>query len=192
MSGNNNVQEVIVEYKPSPKTGAEIHQHFLVKFLNGRKSEYRKCVKCSELIKCPKSGTSALHIDHNLCRQPRSQPVDVDQRRIPFQKTTQKPRKGLPECARLVYEDNFAITKVVKSKTLQSFYNRLNFATVSYNSVNQQLESDYQYVFQNIKKYIAKRNKQHAISISYDKWTAADNKKFIGVYLYVSGKFVWA
>ena len=127
MSGNNDVQEVVVEYKPSPKTGAEIHQHFLVQFLNGRNSEYRKCAKCSDLIKFPKSGTSALHKHHNLCRQPRSQPVDVDQRRIPFQKTTQKPRKGLPECARLVYEDNFAITKVVKSKTLQSFYNRLSW-----------------------------------------------------------------
>ena len=64
----------------------------------------------------------------------------------------------------------------------------MNFAKVTHHSVNVTLEAEYQYVFEKIKVLIAERDKKQVLGLSFDKWTSADGKKFIGVYLYAEGK----
>ena len=54
-------QNGIIEYKPSCKSlVAEIHKYFLVQCVIGRRTEIRKCLSCSSLIKSVKSGAQLV------------------------------------------------------------------------------------------------------------------------------------
>ena len=182
-------QTAIIEYKPSCKSlVAEIHKHFLVQYVNGRRTEIRKCLSCSSLIKSVKSGTSALQKHRKSCISSTLQKRPSDQPYLSFTKVARTDQKGFVDVARLVYEDNVPVNKVVTSSVLQSRYKRMNFAKVTHHSVNVTLEAEYQYVFEKIKVLIAERDKKQVLGLSFDKWTSADGKKFIGVYLYAERK----
>ena len=72
-----------------------------MQFVKERRTEFRKFIKGSELIKTPKSGTSALHKHHNLCKD-KAHPIDIDQFIIRFSKSPGRSsslKKGLTEPA---------------------------------------------------------------------------------------------
>ena len=113
----------------------------------------------------------------------------MGQQDLPFPKTSKietVKTRGLNEVARLVYSDGLTINTVVSSKTLQSFYQKLNFAKVSYQSVNGTLEQQYHSIVAKIKSMVDSRDKQQLVSLSFDKWTSLDRKKYIGVYLHIN------
>ena len=68
--------------------------------------------------------------------------IASDQTVIPFKRA--RVQDGLNEVAKLVYEDNIPVYKVVRSPTLQSFFKQLHFSKVTYCSVNNALEVNYQ------------------------------------------------
>ena len=55
--------------------------HFYFEYCNGRKTDFRKCVKCGEKLMCPNAGTSSLHRHHKLCSKNalRKRPSDQSQ-----------------------------------------------------------------------------------------------------------------
>ena len=80
-------QTAIIEYKPSCKSlVAEIHKYFLVQYVNGRRTEIRKCLSCSSLIKSVKSGTSAMQKHRNSCISSTLQKRPSDQPCLSFPK----------------------------------------------------------------------------------------------------------
>ena len=52
---------ILVEFHLCDTKGSDVHKFFFVQFVNGRKTDVRKCIKCSTIVKCPSSGTTALH-----------------------------------------------------------------------------------------------------------------------------------
>ena len=44
------------------KSSSNAIAHFYVEYCNGRKTEFRKCMKCGERLKCPNAGTSSLQL----------------------------------------------------------------------------------------------------------------------------------
>ena len=58
--------------------GSDVHKIFFFQFVNGRKTDVRKCIKCSTIAKCPNSGTTALHRHKELCakKQDMKRPAD--------------------------------------------------------------------------------------------------------------------
>ena len=176
------------EYRKE-KGVAKWHEKFLVEYRGGRKTEGRKCIKCNVLIKSIGASTTSMTKHTQVCDSKTVQTVIAsDQTVIPFKRA--RVQDGLNEVAKLVYEDNIPVYKVVRSPTLQSFFKQLHFSKVTYCSVNNALEVNYQTAVQKIKDLIVTRDKRQMLSLSFDKWTSADNKKFIGVYLYVGGESV--
>ena len=117
--------------------------------------------------------------------------LPTDQNSLCFKPAGCKSRrldKGLSDVAKLVYLDNFSVNSVVKSQTLHSWYKKLEFDPVTRYSLNKALDDNYQKLHYNISQFIAKRDKMQPMAISYDKWSSADGKKYIGVYLYVNDR----
>ena len=84
---------------------------FVAEYVNGRETVDRKCIKCSTIIKSVYGSTSAMAKHTKLC-DPKPEPTN--QSLIPYKvgklSTT---KKGLDEVARLVFEDNIPINKIV-------------------------------------------------------------------------------
>ena len=55
---------ILIEFRLCDTKGSEF---FFVQFVNGRKTDVRKCMKCSTNVKRPNSGTTALHRHKELC-----------------------------------------------------------------------------------------------------------------------------
>ena len=102
--------------------GSDVHKFFSVHFVNGRKTDVRKCFKCSTIVKCPNSGTIALHRHTELCtkKQDMKRPADQSALQNPVAKVETK--IGTNKVCRLVYKDGFAIKAVVNSETLQEMF----------------------------------------------------------------------
>ena len=49
--------QILVEFRLCDTKGSDVHKFFFVQFVNGRKTDVRKCIKCSTFVKCPNSGT---------------------------------------------------------------------------------------------------------------------------------------
>ena len=52
----------VVEFRVNKKSDLSIHKLFLIKFVNRKETEWRKCQKCGDLRKAPNSGTSGLRL----------------------------------------------------------------------------------------------------------------------------------
>ena len=121
----------------------------------------------------------------------KSGPIDnVEASALKFPKVSTKHGKGLNQVAKLVYEDNISFSKDVKSQALQNFYLKLGFEKVSYFSVNQALFDQYNLAVNSIKTFLNEQDKKDLLCTSFDKWTSADQKRFLGVYLYPGGKSI--
>ena len=116
-------------------------------------------------------------------------PAPTNQSLIPYKvcklSTT---KKGLDEVARLVFEDNIPINKIVSSQTHQMWFKRMNFDKVTHASLNETLEFNYHKVVYIIKEKVINRNPKQLLGLSFDKWNSTDNTKFLGVYLYLNGE----
>ena len=130
----------IIEYKLASFPSNGVHDLYFIQFVNGRKTEFRKCIRCSAGIKAPKSGTSALHKHKDICCK-REIALQV-QSPIPFKKTKTGTHKGLDEVAKLVYDDRMSINAIVNSSMLNKFFRKMNFSNVSYHAINNALESE--------------------------------------------------
>ena len=119
----------IIEYKLANNPSNGVHELYFIQFVNGRKTEFRKCIRCSAVIKASKSGTSALHKHKDFCSK--REIALQNESLIPFKKTKTGTPKGLDEVAKLVYEDGMTINAIVNSSTLNKFFRRMNFSKVS-------------------------------------------------------------
>ena len=178
------------EYRKE-KGVAKWHEKFLVEYRGGRKTEGRKCIKCNVLIKSIGASTTSMTKHTQVCDSKTVQTVIAsDQTVIPFKRA--RVQDGLNEVAKLVYEDNIPVYKVVRSPTLQSFFKQLHFSKVTYCSVNNALEVNYQTAVQKIKDLIVTRDKRQMLSLSFDKWTSADNKSSLEYICMLAEKaFAW-
>ena len=66
----------------------------------------------------------------------------------------------------------------------------MNFDPVSNYSLNKSLDEEYQFLHHKVQAFISSRDAKQPPVISFDKWTSVDQKKFIGVYLYVQSKAI--
>ena len=80
--------------------------------------------------------------------------------------------------AKLVYVDNFPITKVANSAQLKTMFEKLNYDKVTYQSLNCYLEELYHRAVSKMKSILAQRSKADLMSITFDKWTAIGDNKF--------------
>lgn len=169
---------------------SSINAFFELKVQNGQPTVFRRCMSCKTEIKCSNANTTGLHKHRLVClKRPAAM---LDNEVLSFAKSSRKDvvSKGLNRVAKLVYEDSIPITKVAKSETLQSFYQQLGFDKVSYYSINRALNIQYQSAVNRVKDVLRKRNKMDLLCISFDKWTSADMKRFLGVYLYAANQSI--
>ena len=143
MSETDNQHDVSVVYEYKIEKGHSWSSQFLVGYKNGQKTEYRKCVKCDSCIKSPDSST-AMTKHAGKCTGKRKATADQSQISYKSSKSTEQLSKpGLPQVAKLVYEDNFPINKIETSPTMQSFFKKPNFHEVTHESINEELERQY-------------------------------------------------
>ena len=95
---------------------------------------------------------------------------------------------GCNEVSRLVYQDQFPISAVVRSETMQLYFRRMRSGKITFDSVDEQLEPSYQKIVSKIKSNFAARKSSNIISLGFDKWKASGNVKFIGAYIYFHSK----
>ena len=76
------------------------------------------------------------------------------------------------------------MTKVVKSTTLRSLYKYRGYCGINYSCVNKVMDEQYERVIQKITSAVKERPLEDLPVLAFDKWTAFDNTKFIGIYLY--------
>ena len=105
----------VIEYKLSEENlSNEVHSYFYVQFLNGRKTDIRKCIKCGEKVKSINSGTTTLHRHHNTCSKDANKKRSNDQNELPYALAPKVARNttGLALVAKLVYDDEIPITRI--------------------------------------------------------------------------------
>ena len=144
MSETDNQHDVAVVYEYKIDKGHSWPSQFLDEYKNGQKTEYRNCVNCDSCIESPDSSTSAMTKHAGKCTRKRK--ATADQSRIPYKSTkaTEKlPKPGLPQVAKLVYEDNIPINKIVTSPTMQWNFKKPNFHEVTQEAINEELKRQY-------------------------------------------------
>ena len=131
---------ILVEFRLCNTKGSDVHKFLFVQFVNGRKMDVRKCIKCSTIVKCPNSGTTELHRHEELCTNKQDIKQPADQPALQYAVAKVEEKIGLNKVYRLVYGDGFAITAVVNTETLQEMFKSLNYNKVTYNSLNISLD----------------------------------------------------
>ena len=63
------VSQANVECRSNTNAVTPVNRLFLVQYNNEQKTEHRKGIKCSDIIRCPNSGTSALNKHSEICRK---------------------------------------------------------------------------------------------------------------------------
>ena len=154
----------VVEFRVNKKSDLPINKLFLIKFVNGKETEWRKCLKCGDIRRAPNSGTSGLRLHLTKCpgNDASKDSRDVNHDVIPFAK---KPKLDdipalMHKISRLVYEDNLTINTVVNSSTLKWFFEGRNVGKVTYHKLNKVLDADYQFLFAKVKSFIESRDKK--------------------------------
>ena len=164
---------------------SQVYSHFYVEFVDGIKTDKRKCIKCSA-IESANFGTSSMKTHREKCLK--RQTSDPTQGKLKHAKAPKiadpKHTQGLNDAARLVYEDNFPITSVASSAVLKQWAKRLGYGELHYSEINQRMTEIYQQIVANITTLLSSRKNQDVICLSFDKWKAIDSTKFIGGYLY--------
>ena len=166
-------------------TDPDVKKNFRAEKINGKKTKRRRCERCKQTIVASNRGTSNLAAHLKTCLKKThassNQPA-IDT----VYKANKEPKKGLTEVAKLVYEDNIPINKIANSKTLQSLFKRQGWQSVTYSSLDEELDRLYAVSVAKIKQELSERAENDFPVMAFDKWTAMDNSKFIGVYLYTS------
>ena len=161
-----------------PIKETDVNRRFFIEFIDGRKTTRRKCRDCGCVIESSGNTTNMRkHIRSCKKRMVSNQGI------LPF-KVGAPEKKGYSIIAKLVYVDNFPITKVANSAQLKTMFEKLNYDKVTYQSLNCYLEELYHRAVSKMKSILAQRSKADLMSITFDKWTAIGDNKFIGVYVY--------
>ena len=177
----------LIEYKINENAKSECAKLFLVKFVNGQRTQYRRCFRYETEIKAPDGSTSGMNKHARSCTGKRGRARSPSQPIIPFKiaANTDQNRKLL-DVGRLVFEDRIPINRIVKSTFIQQLLKKSGYPAATTDGINEALETKYQELLSKIKGLIVKRPRNQIICISFDKWTSQTQKKYIGVYLYVN------
>ena len=120
----------------------DVKKNFRAEKINGKKTKRRRCERCKQTIVASNRGTSNLAAHLKTCLKKThassNQPA-IDT----VYKANKEPKKGLTEVAKLVYEDNIPINKIANSKTLQSLFKRQGWQSVTYSSLDEELDRLY-------------------------------------------------
>ena len=149
-----------------PIKETDVNRRFFIEFIDGRKTTRRKCRDCGCVIESSGNTTNMRkHIRSCKKRMVSNQGI------LPF-KVGAPEKKGYSIIAKLVYVDNFPITKVANSAQLKTMFEKLNYDKVTYQSLNCYLEELYHRAVSKMKSILAQRSKADLMSITFDKWTA--------------------
>ena len=141
------IPDDIIEYRTNKRAKEDRPKSFLVQFVNGRQTEYRRCIASGTNIECKDSNTTGLRRHREVCNSDRGS-KDDKQGELPFARgKAAKIEKGLGDVARLVYDDGILVYKIVKSETLKKIFKQLNFSRISKHSINRQLENEHRAMF---------------------------------------------
>ena len=134
------------------------YRRFMCEFKNGRKTCMRKCIRCETVVVSRNHGTSTMHNHVRVCdEKSQKKSVATSQSVLTFTSTDEK-IKHLTDVAKLVYQDNIPISKVVRSATLLMFYRRLGITGVTIDTVTNCLEEEYHSVVSGIKQLLHSRD----------------------------------
>ena len=187
MSGENANDAILrQEWKKPTSTSNSVHDFYLVEYVGGLKKDRRKCIRCGIIICAKNSGTTTLKRHTTTCRKRSAKELSnqslVDFVRLPKRES----KKGLDEVAKTVYRYHIPITRAVNCDVFQTWYKRMGFANVTYSSVNEELNAQYESLMSKVKQMIRNRDNKAMVMISFDKWTSSDYKKYLGVYIYIN------
>ena len=73
----------IIEYRTNKRAKEDLPKSFLVQFVNGRQTEYRRCIACGTNIKSKDSNTTGLRRHREVCNRDRGS-KDDKQGELPF------------------------------------------------------------------------------------------------------------
>ena len=77
-----------------------------------------------------------------------------------------------------------------RSEALQSMFNALNFSKTSYRTLNEAMDEKSSLITSQIESLLKNRATEQLLSITFDKWSSQDGKKYIGVHVYVEEKSI--
>ena len=160
-----------------PQKQTEVTKRYFVEYVNGRKTTGRKCKDCGQTEES--SGNTSILRKHTAVCKKR---LLASQNQIPF-KVGKVEKRGFDTMAKLVYIDNFPITKVVNSPRLQLMYRQLNYDKPTYQSLDNYIEGKYHEAIKKFREIFTARSKSDLLCITFDKWSAIDNHEYIGLYL---------
>ena len=61
------IPDNIIEYRTNKGAKEDLPKSFLVQFVNGRQTEYRRCFACGTNIKCKDSNSTGLRRHRQVC-----------------------------------------------------------------------------------------------------------------------------
>ena len=100
--------------------------------------------------------------------------------------------KQYEDVARLVYEDNISIHRVVKSKTLQYFYRRLGINGVSFDSLNICLQEEYHFIVDKINLLLNSRNSKYLLICRLTSGPVLTTRDLlVFIYMHAGLRYVW-
>ena len=162
----------------------KLKDKFLCGFIDKKKTEARKCVRCKSVFSCKKSNTSALERHISSCTSTESE--DVNQ--ISIRKFLKSNTEKLTFHSHFVYLDNVSVTKVSSSPRFKKLFQKSGLAVPTYDDLNRTLNAKYFERIDLIKKLLEGKEK---LVLALDKWTNNHHEKFIGVYVYQKGKSIF-
>ena len=162
----------------------KLKDKFLCGFIDKKKTEARKCVRCKSVFSCKKSNTSALERHISSCTSTESE--DVNQ--ISIRKFLNSNTEKFTFHSQFVYLDNVSATKVSSSPRFKKLFQKSGLAVPTYDDLNRTLNAKYFERIDIIKKLLEGKEK---LVLALDKWTNNHHEKFIGVYVYQKGKSIF-
>ena len=162
----------------------KLKDKFLCGFIDKKKTEARKCVRCKSVFSCKKSNTSALERHISSCTSTESE--DVNQ--ISIRKFLNSNTEKFTFHSQFVYLDNVSVTKVSSSPRFKKLFQKSGLAVPTYDDLNRTLNAKYFERIDLIKKLLEGKEK---LVLALDKWTNNHHEKFIVVYVYQKGKSIF-
>ena len=110
----------------------KLKDKFLCGFIDKKKTEARKCVRCKSVFSCKKSNTSALERHISSCISTESE--DVNQ--ISIRKFLNSNTEKFTFHSQFVYLDNVSVTKVSSSPRFKKLFQKSGLAVPTYDDLN--------------------------------------------------------
>ena len=70
------IPDVIIDYRTNKEAKEDLPKSFLVQFVNGRQTEYRRCIACGTNIKGKNSNTVGFRRHREVCDRDRGSKCD--------------------------------------------------------------------------------------------------------------------